>query len=159
MPFKANVVRRHHSPKQKRKLTNWAAYDTSLGQRGSLTIWFSDDAIAGWRAARRTICGGRAWYWPLAILTALTLRTVFRLALRQTESLIGSIIALPGLSLTVPRVSTLSRIEASIGRYKQVVGDGLRFHKDKRRASDVPVAVHVLNRMLELGRPISVRIK
>ena len=55
--------------------------------------------------------------------------------------------------------ATRSRIEASIGRYKQVVGDGLRFYKDKRSARDVPVAVHVLNRMLELGRPISVRIK
>ncbi len=36
------------------------------------------------------------WYSPLAILTALTLRAVFRLALRQTEGLIGSIIHLLG---------------------------------------------------------------
>jgi hypothetical protein len=43
--------------------------------------------------------------------------------------------------------------------YKQVVGDGLRFHQDRRRTTEVAVAVHVLNRMLELGRPISVRIK
>jgi hypothetical protein len=52
-----------------------------------------------------------------------------------------------------------SRIEAAIGRYKQVVGDALRFRKDERRASEVAVAVHALNRMTELGRPISVRIK
>ena len=51
-----------------------------------------------------------------------------------------------------------SRVEAAIGRYKQVIGDGLRFRKDGRRATEVGVAVHVLNRMLELGRPISVRI-
>jgi hypothetical protein len=52
-----------------------------------------------------------------------------------------------------------SRVEAAVGRYKQVIGDGLRFRKDERRATEVAVAVHVLNRMTELGRPISVRIK
>jgi hypothetical protein len=50
-----------------------------------------------------------------------------------------------------------SRVEAAIGRYKQVIGDGLRFHNDGRRTTEVAVAVHALNRMTELGRPISVR--
>jgi hypothetical protein len=39
-----------------------------------------------------------------------------------------------------------------------VIGDGLRFRMDERRSTEVAVAVHVLNRMLALGRPISVRI-
>jgi len=39
-----------------------------------------------------------------------------------------------------------------------VIGDGLRSRTDGRRATEVEVAVHALNRMLELGRPISVRI-
>ena len=39
-----------------------------------------------------------------------------------------------------------------------VDGDGLRSRKDERRTTEVDVAVHALNRMLELGRPISVRI-
>jgi hypothetical protein len=323
MPFKANAARRHHIPRQKRRLTNWSAYDAGLRQRGSLTVWFTDEAIAAWQAAPRTTRGGQAWYSPLAILTALTLRTVFHLALRQTEGLIGSIIGLLGLTLAVPDHSTLSRraetlevprrsgtnigaeplhllvdstglklcgagewllekhgtktrrswrklhigmnadtgeivaaalttndfddacqvsplldqiegplgaftgdgaydqdsvyrtvtdrdpgaavivpprttaalsetaataptqrdrhlqsiadkgrigwqkasgytkrsrVEAAIGRYKRVIGDGLRFHKDGRRTTEVAVAVYVLNRMLELGRPISVRI-
>ena len=51
-----------------------------------------------------------------------------------------------------------SRVEAAIGRYKQVIGDGLRFRKDGRRTTEVAVAVRVLNQMLELGRPTSVRI-
>ena len=109
MPFKANAARHHHIPKQKRKVTNWADYNVSLRQRGSLTLWFSEDAIAGWRAAPRTTRGGQAWYSPLAILTALTLRTVFGLALGQTEGLIGSIIKLLGLTVAVPNYSTLSR--------------------------------------------------
>ncbi len=327
MPFKLNQDRRHHIPKQKRKVTNWRDYDASLRQRGSLTVWFTAEAIEGWRAAPRTTPGGQPWYSPLAILTALTLRAVFRLALRQTEGLIGSIIGLLGLALAVPDHSTLSRraatlevprpsrcsagvdgerepihllvdstglrlcgagewliekhgtharrswrklhigldadtgqivaatltdrdmddaaqvgplldqvtgevaafvadgaydqgsvyadvaarhpdaavvvpprstavpsetaesaptqrdrhlqhiaehgrmgwqkasgyntrarAEAAIGRFKRVIGDGLRSRTDKRRATEVDVAVHALNRMLELGRPISVRI-
>ena len=51
-----------------------------------------------------------------------------------------------------------SRIEAAIGRFKQVIGDGLRSHTEGRRATEVEIAVHALNRMLDLGRPISIRI-
>jgi hypothetical protein len=52
----------------------------------------------------------------------------------------------------------LSRAEAAVGRFKQVIGDGLRLSTDERRATEVNVAVYALNRILELGRPISVRI-
>jgi hypothetical protein len=324
MPFKANASRRHHIPRQKRRVTNWAAYDASLRQRGNLTVWFTDEAITAWQGAPRTTRGGQPWYSPLAILTALTLRAVFRLALRQTEGLIGSVIRLLGLTLAVPDHSTLSRraatlevlqprssasigaepvhllvdstglklcgagewlvekhgtktrrswrklhigmdadtgeivaavlttndvddasqvaplldqlkaplasftgdgaydqdslyravterdpdalvivppratavlseaaatkptqrdqhlqdiadrgrigwqkasgdtkrsrVETAVGRYKQVIGDGLRFHKDERRNTEISVAVRVLNRMSQLGRPTSVRI-
>ena len=51
-----------------------------------------------------------------------------------------------------------ARAEATIGRFKRVIGDRLRSHTDERRATEVDVAVHVLNRMLELGRPNYVRI-
>jgi hypothetical protein len=54
--------------------------------------------------------------------------------------------------------NTRSRVEAAIGRYKHVIGDGLRSRKDGRRAVEVGVAVNVLNQMLELGRPNSARI-
>jgi hypothetical protein len=320
VPFKANAPRRHHIPKQRRKVTNWPAYDASLRQRGSLTVWFTDEAIAAWRAEPRTTRGGQPWYSELAILTALTLRAVFRLALRQTEGLIGSLMRLLGLDLPIPDHTTLSRraetlevprprsgpepvhllvdstglklcgagewliekhgtrrrrswrkmhigvdadtgrivaseltphdgddgsqvgplldqvagpvasftgdgaydqegvyasvserhpeaavivppratavpsataetaptqrdrhleliaekgrmawqkasgytkrarAEATIGRFKRVIGDGLRSHTEERRATEMDVAVHVLNRMLDLGRPESVRI-
>ena len=48
--------------------------------------------------------------------------------------------------------------EAAMSRYKRVIGDALRSRTDRRRASEVAVAVRALNRMLELGRPESVRI-
>src|SRR5215208_3076938 len=49
-------------------------------------------------------------------------------------------------------------VEATIGRFKRVIGDGLRARTDQRQVTEVKVAVAVLNRMLELGRPKSVRI-
>ncbi len=109
MPFKLNADRRHHIPKQRFQVTNWAAYDASLRQRGSLTVWVTEDAIAAWTAEPRTTRGGQRTYSALAIMTALTLRAVFRLALRQTEGLIGSVMGLLGLDLAVPDHSTLSR--------------------------------------------------
>jgi hypothetical protein len=51
-----------------------------------------------------------------------------------------------------------AKVEASIGRYKQVIGDGLRFRKENRRRAEVAIAVAALNRMLKLGRPNYVRI-
>ena len=51
-----------------------------------------------------------------------------------------------------------AKAEAAIGRWKQVIGDDLRSRLDGRRATEVDVAVHALNRMLELGRPTYDRI-
>src|SRR3954449_4093693 len=320
LPFKLNQARRRHIPEQTRKVTNWRDYDESLRRRGSLTVWFSDEAVEAWEAERRTSRGGQPEYSDLAILTALTFKAVFRLAYRQPEGLIGSVIGLLGLALAVPDHTTLcrraetlevprprregeavhllvdstglelcgagewllekhatktrrswrklhigmdaetgqivaaalttnavddgaqvgplldqmtasvasftadgaydqegvaaavadrhpealvivpprstavpsetaataptqrdrhlqciaehgraawqkasgytirARVEATIGRFKQVIGDGLRCRTDQRRATEVDVAVHTLNRMLELGRPGSVRI-
>src|SRR4051812_5078632 len=85
LPFKLNQDRRRHIPEQKRKVTNWRDYDESLRRRGSLTVWFSDEAVAAWEAERRTRRGGQPAYSDLAILTALTFKAVFRLAYRQTR--------------------------------------------------------------------------
>jgi len=89
LPFKLNHDRRHRIPRQKHRVTNSAAYDAVLRQCGSLRIWFTDEAVESWRAEPRIIPGGQPWYSPLAILTALTLKAVFRLALCRAKSLIG----------------------------------------------------------------------
>ena len=102
MPHKYNADRRHHIARPKRRVTNWSEYNEALRQRGSLTVWFTDDAIAAWKAVPRTTPGGQPHYSDLAITTGLMLRAVFRLALRQTEGLIGSILQLLGLELPVP---------------------------------------------------------
>ncbi len=79
-----------------------------MRQRESLTVWFTEAAIAAWHAEPRTTPGGQPHYSSLAITTALTLKAVFRLTLRQTEGLIGSIIRLLGPDLAIPDHTTLS---------------------------------------------------
>jgi hypothetical protein len=98
LPFKLYQDRCHHIPRLQDRVTNWPAYEAGLRQRGSLTIWFTDEAVAAWAAPPRTTQGG------------------------------------------------------------PVIGDGLRSRIDERRVIEVKVAVGVLNRMLELGRPNCVRV-
>jgi hypothetical protein len=109
VPFKHHAEHRHHIARARYRVTNRPEYDAALRRRGSLTVWFTAEAIAAWRAEPRTTLGGQPHYSALAITTALTMRTVFGLALRQTEGLICSVIALLGLALAVPDHSTLSR--------------------------------------------------
>src|SRR3954465_9542502 len=129
MPFKANADRRHHIPAQQHRVTNWAEYDAGLRARGSLTVWFTAEAIEAWRAVPRTTRGGQPCYSELAITTALTLRAVFRLPLRQTEGLIGSVLQLLGLDLSVPDYSTLSRRAQSLELPAQPRATGGPIHR------------------------------
>ena len=54
--------------------------------------------------------------------------------------------------------ATPGKAEAAVSRYKRVIGRALRSRTDDCQATEVAIAVHVLNRMLELGRPEFVRI-
>ena len=59
MPFKTNAARRHHIPRQKHRVTNWAEYDAGLRARGSLTVWFTPEAVEAWQAEPRIGRGGQ----------------------------------------------------------------------------------------------------
>ncbi|CAN7690575.1 IS5 family transposase [Phyllobacterium sp. LjRoot231] len=118
MPFKHNAKRRHHIGKQKFKVTNWAEYEAGLRQRGSITFWFSDEALAVWHAPKRKTRGGQPRYSDLAIETSLTLGLVFALPLRQVEGFVSSVLALMGLNLLVPDHTTMSRRSGQTGRQK-----------------------------------------
>src|SRR5918995_466505 len=76
MPFKVNHDRRHHIPRQRHRVTNWTAYEAGLRARGSLTVWFTAEAIEAWRAEPRTTRGGQPRYSRLAIATPLRPRRV-----------------------------------------------------------------------------------
>ena len=90
MPHKFNAARRRKFDKAQYRVIHWAEYNESLRRRGDLTIWVSEEAQSVWRAPRRTSWGGQRRYSDLAIETCLTLRTAYRLGLRQTQGLMGS---------------------------------------------------------------------
>src|SRR6195952_4451175 len=106
MPHKHNADRRHHIPKMSFKVRNWPAYEVGLRRRGSLTLWIEDTALGDWQS---TGPGGQARYTDAAIQTSLMLRMAFKLALRQTEGLMLSVLTLMGLTLSAPDHSTVSR--------------------------------------------------
>ena len=100
MPHKFNAARRHKFPKKRYRVTNWAEYTEILRRRGDLTIWVTDDTLKQWRAPRRTTPGGQPKYSNIAIETCLTLRTIYKLPLRQTQGLMRSIARLMGVDIS-----------------------------------------------------------
>ena len=108
MPHKANAACRHHIPRAKRRVTNWAEYDAALRQRGSLTVWFSEEAIAGWKASPRTTRGGQPLFSNMAIQTGLIFAQCLASA-APDRGFIGSIIHLLGIESAAPDHSTLGR--------------------------------------------------
>ena len=91
------------------RVRNWSEYDRALVNRGSLTIWISEEAIAKWKPKGPKQRGAQKEYSDFAIETALTLKEVFHLTNRGTEGLIGSIFQLMRVDLSVPDHTTLSR--------------------------------------------------
>jgi len=105
-------------PKQKRtrsrpktlyRVKNWSEYDKALVQRGSITIWLSDDIEQSWRYSGEKQRGGQFDYSAQAITIMLTMKNVFHLPNRATEGFIGSIFTMLGVNLPVPDHTTLSR--------------------------------------------------
>jgi hypothetical protein len=99
----------HPTYKTKYRVRNWASYDRALVRRGDVTVWLSLEAIAAWKPAGVGRRGGQRKYSDLAIETALTLRLVFSLPLRQTEGFLSSLFDVMGLDLCAPDHTTLSR--------------------------------------------------
>jgi Transposase DDE domain len=106
MPYKHNDDRRHHIPKMAFRVRNWPEYEAGLRRRGSLTLWIEDAALNHWQTVGS---GGQARYTDAAIQTTLMVRTAFRLAFRQTEGLMASVIRLMDLTLSAPDHTTMSR--------------------------------------------------
>ena len=99
----------HPKYKTQYHVGNWPAYDRALVQRGDSTVWRAPDAIATWAAVGVGTRGGQRPYSDLAIETALPLRLIFHLPLRQTEGFLTSIFRMLGLDLSAPDHTTLSR--------------------------------------------------
>src|ERR1700681_1491234 len=52
MPYKHNESRRHKIEKARYKVTNWLEYNKALRQRGDITIWFTEEALAAWHPTK-----------------------------------------------------------------------------------------------------------
>ena len=99
----------HPTYKTKYRVGNWASYERALIGRGNITIWLSRAAIAAWTPEGPRTRGAPPKYSDLAIETALTLRLLFHLPLRQAEGFRTSLFHLMGLDLRSPDHTTLSR--------------------------------------------------
>ena len=104
----------HPKYKTKYRVTNWAEYDRAFVERGNVNLWISPEAIRTWTAKPSGRRGAPQKYTDLAIETALTLRLLFRLPLRQAEGFLRSILHLMDLSLEAPDHTTLSRRSRSL---------------------------------------------
>ncbi|MBC8509993.1 MAG: IS5 family transposase [Chloroflexi bacterium] len=97
-------------PKTTYRVRNWKAYNKALIQRGSLTLWISEDVLSSWVNTEKTGHRGRSnTYADTAIECMLLIQSVFRLPLRQTQGFLMSILGLMAFALPVPMYSTLSR--------------------------------------------------
>ncbi len=101
--------RLHPTYKTQYRVSNWAAYDRALVQRGDITLWISDDAVASWKPAPSGLRGAQRKFSDHAIETALTLRLVFNLPLRQAEGFLRSVLSLMAPALEAPDHTILSR--------------------------------------------------
>lgn len=101
--------KRNSKKKAQYRVKNWAAYNESLVQRGSITFWIDDEVIKTWKpepeGARQR--GGQPQYSDRAIECLLTLRAVYGLTYRETEGFGQSVLDLLGAEVKVPDYSTL----------------------------------------------------
>ena len=116
----------HPKYKTKYRVSNWAEYDRALVQRGDITLWFSPNAGDTWTPRPSGKRGGQRKFSDQAIETALVLRLVFKLPLRQAEGFLRSVLSLMALDLEAPDHTTISR-------RSQQVDVGLRLAATKGR--------------------------
>jgi len=106
---------KHKKTKTKYRLRNWREYNRALVQRGSLTMWITEDVVQIWHAVElESKRGHPRTYSDTAIVTMATLQEIYHLGLRQTQGLMASIGALLQLEVGVPDYSTLSRRRATV---------------------------------------------
>jgi len=94
------------------RLRNWSQYNRSLRQRGSLTLWFSEDVRAAWGVQQQQRTGQRGAprrHSEMAILCMATLAEVYHLPLRATEGFLRSLVKLLDVELRVPDYTTVCR--------------------------------------------------
>ena len=99
----------HPKYKTKYHVGNWPEYERARVRRGDITRWLSADAMDAWTPRPSGRRGGQRKFSDQAIETALTLRLVFGLPLRQAEGFLRSVLSVMRVDLDTPDHTTLSR--------------------------------------------------
>ena len=118
----------HPTYKTKYRVANWPAYNRALVRRGDVTVWLSWEAIAAWTPRRSGRRGGQRRYSDLAIETAMTLRLLSPLPLRQAEGFLHALFGMLRLDLSAPDYTTLSRRSQHLRRRLRLVPPGEGLH-------------------------------
>ena len=119
----------HPKYKTKYRVSNWAEYDKALVQRGDITLWISEEAIESWKPAPTGLRGAQRKFSDHAIETALALRLIFKLPLRQAEGLLRSVLSLMSADLEAPDHTTLSRRSQNLNVDLQRVAGNELIHR------------------------------
>ena len=106
---KARSKKRTTTRKSQHRIRNWHDYNESLVQRGSITLWISEEDIGAWKPDGPRKRGGQLQYSDGAIQCLLMVRSVFHLTLRATEGFLRSWFHLLGWELPVPDYTTLCK--------------------------------------------------
>jgi hypothetical protein len=105
----------HKKTKASYRLRNWGEYNRALVQRGSLTLWITEEVLKTWHPTEpENKRGHPRTYTDTAITTRATVQEVYHLGLRQTEGLLQSIGEILPLEVAIPSYSTLSRRRATL---------------------------------------------
>ena len=118
----------HPTYKTKYRVANWPAYNRALVRRGDVTVWVSSEATAAWTPRQSGQRGGQRRYSDLAIETALTLRLLYHLPLRQAEGFLHALFGIMRLDFSVPDYTTLSRRSQHLRRRLRPVPPGEGLH-------------------------------
>lgn len=106
------------------RVHNWKEYNASLVQRGSVTIWLEEEALAQWEEAKKTGKRGRPRkYSDVAIECLITLKSIYRLALRALQGFAESLKKLFQCDVPIPHYTTTCRRQKALAivlkRYQQ----------------------------------------
>lgn len=112
----AKKKRNTKTKKASYRIRNWSAYNQSLVQRGSITLWISDEVVANWHPEPEgeRPRGGQRQYSNEAITCLLMLKAVYRLPYRQTVGFAQSVMDLLEAGVRVPDYTTLCKRSAEL---------------------------------------------
>ena len=105
--------------KSQYRIRNWPEYEAGLKRRGDLTVWLSTSALDAWRARANGKPGGQRKYSEFAIETALTIRMVLHLPLRQTEGFLRGLTEMLEVELPIHLLIDSTGLRIHVGHMRK----------------------------------------